>query len=145
MIGKQIVNNFMEYLYPWVYLFLHPKLTWICSALFSISSAFYNWWRQRKHKRETKDESHLHMVIVSVFTFDLSLIHICNENVARFQSWEQDYHLQDPGRLALFDEYLEMSNNPFSSSAFLSILIFLSFFQKSSSTALWRCSSPLFH
>lgn len=24
-------------------------------------------------------------------------------------SWEQDYHLQDPGRLALFDEYLEMS------------------------------------
>ena len=25
-------------------------------------SAFYNWWRQRKHKRETKDESHLHMV-----------------------------------------------------------------------------------
>lgn len=23
-------------------------------------------------------------------------------------SWEQDYHLQDPGRLALFDEYLEM-------------------------------------
>ena len=44
----------------------------------------YNWWRQRKHKRETKDESHLHM------------------------SWEQDYHLQDPGRLALFDEYLEM-------------------------------------
>lgn len=25
------------------------------------------------------------------------------------KSWEQDYHLQDPGRLALFDEYLEMS------------------------------------
>lgn len=25
------------------------------------------------------------------------------------QSWEQDYQLQDPGRLALFDEYLEMS------------------------------------
>lgn len=24
-------------------------------------------------------------------------------------SWEQDYHMQDPGRLALFDEYLEMS------------------------------------
>lgn len=23
-------------------------------------------------------------------------------------AWEQDYHLQDPGRLALFDEYLEM-------------------------------------
>jgi len=33
----------------------------------------------------TKDESHLHM------------------------AWEQDYHMQDPGRLALFDEYLEMS------------------------------------
>lgn len=24
-------------------------------------------------------------------------------------AWEEDYHLQDPGRLALFDEYLEMS------------------------------------
>lgn len=24
-------------------------------------------------------------------------------------AWEQDYHMQDPGRLALFDEYLEMS------------------------------------
>lgn len=45
----------------------------------------YNWWRQRKHKAMTKDESHQHM------------------------AWEQDYHLQDPGRLALFDEYLEMS------------------------------------
>jgi hypothetical protein len=30
------------------------------------------------------------------------------------QSWEQDYHLQDPGRLALFDEYLEMSEFFFS-------------------------------
>uniref|UniRef100_A0A182JV28 Anoctamin n=1 Tax=Anopheles christyi TaxID=43041 RepID=A0A182JV28_9DIPT len=46
--------------------------------------AFYNWWRQRKHKQLTKDETHLHM------------------------AWEQDYHLQDPGKLALFDEYLEM-------------------------------------
>lgn len=45
---------------------------------------FWNWWRQRKHKKQTKDETHLHM------------------------AWEQDYHLQDPGRLALFDEYLEM-------------------------------------
>ena len=41
--------------------------------------------RQRKHKKNTKDDTHLHM------------------------AWEQDYHLQDPGRLALFDEYLEMS------------------------------------
>ncbi|KAL7039822.1 hypothetical protein ACKWTF_000129 [Chironomus riparius] len=62
MIGKQFVNNFMEYLYP----------------------AFYNWWRQFKHRRETKDQKHMHT------------------------SWEQDFHLQDPGRLALFDEYLEM-------------------------------------
>lgn len=46
---------------------------------------FYNWWRQRKHTQATKDRSHLHM------------------------AWEQDYHMQDPGRLALFDEYLEMS------------------------------------
>ncbi|XP_053954461.1 anoctamin-5 [Anastrepha ludens] len=45
---------------------------------------FYNWWRRRKHKAATKDVTHLHM------------------------AWEQDYHMQDPGRLALFDEYLEM-------------------------------------
>lgn len=38
--------------------------------------------------QDTKDESHLHM------------------------AWEQDYHMQDPGRLALFDEYLEMSECP---------------------------------
>lgn len=63
MVGKQCWNNFMEYLFP----------------------KFYNWWRQRKHKQRTKDETHLHM------------------------AWEQDYHMQDPGRLALFDEYLEMS------------------------------------
>ncbi|XP_039962998.1 anoctamin-4 isoform X2 [Bactrocera neohumeralis] len=44
----------------------------------------YNWWRHRKHKAATKDVTHLHM------------------------AWEQDYHMQDPGRLALFDEYLEM-------------------------------------
>ncbi|XP_050067716.1 anoctamin-5 [Anopheles maculipalpis] len=62
MVGKQCWNNFMEYFFP----------------------AFYNWWRQRKHKQLTKDETHLHM------------------------AWEQDYHLQDPGKLALFDEYLEM-------------------------------------
>lgn len=47
----------------------------------------YNWWRQRKHRAMTKDEKHQHMV------------------------WEQDYHLQDPGRMALFDEYLEMSES----------------------------------
>lgn len=67
----------------------------------------YNWWRQRKHKKQTKDETHLHM------------------------SWEEDYHLQDPGRLALFEEYLEMSRflalNLFSVLWFSSnILIFFS-------------------
>lgn len=47
---------------------------------------FHNWWRQRSHRAVTRDLSKPHM------------------------AWEQDYHLQDPGRLALFDEYLEMSN-----------------------------------
>lgn len=46
---------------------------------------FYNWIRQRKHRSDTKDLTRVHT------------------------RWEQDYHLQDPGRLALFDEYLEMS------------------------------------
>ncbi|XP_014371714.2 anoctamin-4 isoform X2 [Papilio machaon] len=44
----------------------------------------HNWWRQRSHRAVTRDPSKPHM------------------------AWEQDYHLQDPGRLALFDEYLEM-------------------------------------
>ncbi|XP_050678239.1 anoctamin-4 [Leptidea sinapis] len=44
----------------------------------------HNWWRQRSHRAVTRDPQKPHM------------------------AWEQDYHLQDPGRLALFDEYLEM-------------------------------------
>ncbi|XP_044738568.1 anoctamin-4 isoform X2 [Chrysoperla carnea] len=44
----------------------------------------WNWWRQRTHRSHTKDLSKKHT------------------------RWEEDYHLQDPGRLALFDEYLEM-------------------------------------
>ncbi|XP_025830973.1 anoctamin-4-like [Agrilus planipennis] len=62
MIGKQMFNNFLE--------LFNPK--------------FYNWWRQRTHRNQTKDRSRKHT------------------------RWEEDYHLQDPGRLALFDEYLEM-------------------------------------
>lgn len=56
----------------------------------------------------TKDEQHLHM------------------------AWEEDYHMQDPGRLALFDEYLEMSMlfakylfAPLKASMFHSIFRFL--------------------
>ncbi|KAJ8707661.1 hypothetical protein PYW07_011338 [Mythimna separata] len=45
---------------------------------------FLNWWRQRSHRLKTKDPSRTHM------------------------AWEQDYHLRDIGRLALFDEYLKM-------------------------------------
>jgi anoctamin-4 len=40
MVGKQFWNNFMEFLYP----------------------TFYNWWRRFKHRREQKDEKHMHMV-----------------------------------------------------------------------------------
>lgn len=46
-----------------------------------------NWWRQRNHRSNTKDLTKVHT------------------------RWEEDYHLQDPGRLALFDEYLEMSKS----------------------------------
>lgn len=69
-----------------------PKTAlFIISALFFyFDSKLHNWWRQRSHKAVTKDLTKPHM------------------------AWEQDYHLQDPGRLALFDEYLEMSE--FSSS-----------------------------
>lgn len=47
----------------------------------------YNWWRQRNHKRMTKDDQHLHM------------------------AWEEDYHLQSTDAFDLLDEYLEMSMN----------------------------------
>lgn len=50
-----------------------------------MNNSYNDRWRQRKHKKQTKDETHMHM------------------------AWEEDYHMQDPGRLALFDEYLEMS------------------------------------
>lgn len=39
------------------------------------------------------------------------LSHEDDENFSILQCWEEDYHLQDPGRLALFDEYLEMSES----------------------------------
>ena len=50
-----------------------------------LSPKFVNWWRKRTHAAATKDQSR------------------------PYTSWETDYQLQDPGRLALFDEYLEMS------------------------------------
>ncbi|XP_068899674.1 anoctamin-4-like [Tenebrio molitor] len=62
MVGKQVFNNFLE--------LFNPK--------------FYNWWRYRTHRSNTKDLTRKHT------------------------RWEEDYHMQDPGRLALFDEYLEM-------------------------------------
>ncbi|XP_011495635.1 PREDICTED: anoctamin-4 [Ceratosolen solmsi marchali] len=49
-----------------------------------LSPKMWNWWRKRTHVAATKDQSR------------------------PYTSWEQDYQLQDPGRLALFDEYLEM-------------------------------------
>ncbi|KAK0176228.1 hypothetical protein PV328_000382 [Microctonus aethiopoides] len=49
-----------------------------------LSPKLMNWWRKRTHKAATKDHER-------PYTY-----------------WEQDYQLQDPGKLALFDEYLEM-------------------------------------
>ncbi|XP_023316482.1 anoctamin-4 isoform X2 [Trichogramma pretiosum] len=49
-----------------------------------LSPKMWNWWRKRSHKAATRDQSR------------------------PYTSWETDYQLQDPGRLALFDEYLEM-------------------------------------
>ncbi|KAI4489875.1 hypothetical protein M0804_004057 [Polistes exclamans] len=49
-----------------------------------LSPKFWNWWRKRSHVAATKDHDR------------------------QYTSWERDYQLQDPGRLALFDEYLEM-------------------------------------
>ncbi|XP_039313689.1 anoctamin-4 isoform X4 [Solenopsis invicta] len=49
-----------------------------------LSPKLWNWWRKRTHVAATKDHGR------------------------RYTCWEKDYQLQDPGRLALFDEYLEM-------------------------------------
>ncbi|XP_035736234.1 anoctamin-4-like isoform X2 [Vespa mandarinia] len=49
-----------------------------------LSPKFLNWWRKRTQVAATKDHDR------------------------QYTSWERDYQLQDPGRLALFDEYLEM-------------------------------------
>lgn len=52
-----------------------------------LSPKLWNWWRKRTHVAATKDHDR------------------------RYTCWEKDYQLQDPGRLALFDEYLEMSES----------------------------------
>lgn len=52
-----------------------------------LSPKLWNWWRKRTHVAATKDHGR------------------------RYTCWEKDYQLQDPGRLALFDEYLEMSES----------------------------------
>ncbi|XP_077301157.1 anoctamin-4 [Arctopsyche grandis] len=44
----------------------------------------WNWWRQRRHFASTVDKDR------------------------EDQAWEQDYHLEDPDKLSLFEEYLEM-------------------------------------
>lgn len=49
-----------------------------------IFRAVLNWWRYRRQRSETKDADR------------------------PYTRWEEDYQLQDPGRLALFEEYLEM-------------------------------------
>ncbi|CAK9831527.1 Ano4 [Anthophora retusa] len=49
-----------------------------------LSPKMWNWWRKRNHVAATKDHAR------------------------QYTYWEKDYQLQDPGRLALFDEYLEM-------------------------------------
>ncbi|KAG8315422.1 Anoctamin-4 [Homalodisca vitripennis] len=48
------------------------------------SPAILNWWRYRKQRHDTKDVNR------------------------PYTRWEEDYQLQDPGKLALFEEYLEM-------------------------------------
>ena len=48
----------------------------------------YNWWSKRLHRSNTKNPER------------------------KYTRWEEDFQLQDPGRLALFEEYLEMGIYP---------------------------------
>lgn len=50
-----------------------------------LSPKMWNWWRKRTQIAATQNRDR------------------------KYTCWEKDYQLQDPGRLALFDEYLEMS------------------------------------
>lgn len=50
-----------------------------------LSPKLWNWWRKRTQVAATRNHDR------------------------KYTCWEKDYQLQDPGRLALFDEYLEMS------------------------------------
>ncbi|XP_023288562.1 anoctamin-4 [Orussus abietinus] len=49
-----------------------------------LNPKMWNWWRKRTQVAATKDHDR------------------------EYPRWEKDYQLQDPGKLALFDEYLEM-------------------------------------
>ncbi|EFN86600.1 anoctamin-4 isoform X1 [Harpegnathos saltator] len=49
-----------------------------------LSPKLWNWWRKRTQIAATRNHDR------------------------KYPYWEKDYQLQDPGRLALFDEYLEM-------------------------------------
>lgn len=55
-----------------------------------LSPKLWNWWRKRTQVAATKNHDR------------------------RYTCWEKDYQLQDPGRLALFEEYLEMSKYNYS-------------------------------
>ncbi|VVC99640.1 unnamed protein product [Leptidea sinapis] len=65
-------------------IFFFEFINFYSSLIYIAFFKLHNWWRQRSHRAVTRDPQKPHM------------------------AWEQDYHLQDPGRLALFDEYLEM-------------------------------------
>jgi len=69
-----------------------------------LSPKLWNWWRKRTQVAATKNHDR------------------------RYTCWEKDYQLQDPGRLALFDEYLEMSESDamrFTEEYFLQTFFFL--------------------
>jgi len=69
-----------------------------------LSPKLWNWWRKRTQIAATKNHNR------------------------RYTCWEKDYQLQDPGRLALFEEYLEMSKSHtinFKRNIFLQTLFFL--------------------
>lgn len=79
-----------------------------------LSPKLWNWWRKRTHVAATKNHDR------------------------RYTCWEKDYQLQDPGRLALFDEYLEMSKS--ATTVFYGGTSFYRHFFMIYSSAVWICN-----
>lgn len=129
MIGKQVVNNFMEFLYPWVAHFFQRNVGMNNSELLNLQGFLQlvastetqegdkGWESFAYGKRRSLVES-LTRINFDEFMYTcrvgskITIFRYLNYHWLLFAGMSEDCLFQDPGRLALFDEYLEMSEFP---------------------------------